>query len=202
MFLYIECTSKKVNPKIENSKIDERFTTAEAWAKPLLYNLRDCILKCDPEIKEEWKWGPAYSKNGLICGIWPFKNHVSLIFFKGSLLKDFEGLLIHGSNNLYNRMIKFTPDQRPDFKVVEKYIREAIRVDKLRESPKPATHIEIPKDLQDLLDANGELATYFGKLAYTHRKEFIVWINEAKRPETRLKRLEKTIEMLLAKQNR
>jgi hypothetical protein len=59
-----------------------------------------------------------------------------------------------------------------------------------------AAPLDTPDDLREALDANGEAAAFFGKLAPSHKKEYILWITEAKRPETRLARVEKTIEKL------
>jgi uncharacterized protein DUF1905/bacteriocin resistance YdeI/OmpD-like protein len=55
--------------------------------------------------------------------------------------------------------------------------------------------LEVPADLQKLLKQNG-LLPFFDKLSYTHRKEYCRWITEAKKEETRLRRLEKAVEML------
>jgi len=56
--------------------------------------------------------------------------------------------------------------------------------------------IEIPKDLAKELKKNKEARAIFDKLAYTHRREYVMWINEAKREETRQNRIVKTVEML------
>jgi hypothetical protein len=56
--------------------------------------------------------------------------------------------------------------------------------------------IEIPKDLAKELRKEKEAKAFFDKLSYTHRKEYVNWINEAKRDETRQNRIVKTIEML------
>jgi len=55
----------------------------------------------------------------------------------------------------------------------------------------------VPAELQTLLNQNLKASKFFEKLSYTHRKEYVRWIEEAKRPETRAIRLEKTIQMLL-----
>ena len=57
--------------------------------------------------------------------------------------------------------------------------------------------VETPPELAALFTQNPEAQTRFGKLSYTHQKEYVQWINEAKRPETRQNRIVKTIEMLL-----
>ncbi|MCZ7603477.1 MAG: YdeI/OmpD-associated family protein [Melioribacteraceae bacterium] len=56
----------------------------------------------------------------------------------------------------------------------------------------------IPNDLQEILKENKKAKEVFDRMSYTHRKEYSNWINEAKKPETREKRLIKTLEMLLA----
>jgi len=56
--------------------------------------------------------------------------------------------------------------------------------------------IEIPKDLLKELKKDGEAKAFFEKLSFTHRKEYVTWINEAKKEETRQNRIAKTIEML------
>jgi len=56
--------------------------------------------------------------------------------------------------------------------------------------------VEIPPDLQQALDANPNEGAYFNGLAYSHRKEYVWWINEAKRDQTRQERIRRTIEML------
>ncbi len=56
--------------------------------------------------------------------------------------------------------------------------------------------LEIPNDLMRELKKDKEAKAFFDKLSYTHRREYVTWINEAKRDETRQRRIEKTIEML------
>ena len=53
-----------------------------------------------------------------------------------------------------------------------------------------------PADLRRLLDENAKAATLFETLSFTHRREYVTWILEAKKPETRAARLSKTIQML------
>jgi hypothetical protein len=68
----------------------------------------------------------------------------------------------------------------------------------LRKDVEPRT-VEIPEDLNKLLDRYPEAKAYFDGLSYTHRKEYIQWITSAKKQETRGRRLQKAIEMLLEK---
>lgn len=56
--------------------------------------------------------------------------------------------------------------------------------------------IEIPQDLMKELKKDKEAKVFFNKLSYTHQREYVLWINEAKKEETRQRRIKKTIEML------
>ena len=56
--------------------------------------------------------------------------------------------------------------------------------------------IEIPEDLMKELKKDRGVRSFFDKLSYTHQKEYVTWINEAKKEETRRNRIVKTIEML------
>jgi uncharacterized protein YdeI (YjbR/CyaY-like superfamily) len=56
--------------------------------------------------------------------------------------------------------------------------------------------IEIPKDLMKEFKKDKNAKSFFDKLSYTHRREYVMWINEAKKEETRQRRIAKTIEML------
>jgi len=56
--------------------------------------------------------------------------------------------------------------------------------------------VEVPPDLQQALSAEPDAGRNFDALSYTHRKEYVTWITDAKRPETRLRRILKTIDIL------
>jgi hypothetical protein len=58
--------------------------------------------------------------------------------------------------------------------------------------------IEVPEDLARALGKDGAAGQAFERLSYTHRKEYVQWVVEAKKPETRQRRVERTIEMLRA----
>lgn len=57
-------------------------------------------------------------------------------------------------------------------------------------------HVEVPPDLQTALAGHPEEAAFFARLSYTHQKEYVTWITEAKRETTRERRIQRTIAML------
>lgn len=57
--------------------------------------------------------------------------------------------------------------------------------------------VEVPEDVQTALDAVPEAASFYKSLSYTHQREYMEWITEAKRPDTRIRRTQKAIDMML-----
>jgi len=56
--------------------------------------------------------------------------------------------------------------------------------------------VNIPLDLMQVLEANPEVQNFFNRLSYTHQKEYVLWVVEAKRAQTRQERIRRMIELL------
>jgi bifunctional DNA-binding transcriptional regulator/antitoxin component of YhaV-PrlF toxin-antitoxin module len=88
--------------------------------------------------------------------------------------------------------------------VIPRHFREAAgvqageRITVMMEKDTEKRTVEVPATLAQALDSSG-LSDVFSKLSYTHQKEYVNSVNEAKREETRARRIEKTLEMLQAK---
>ena len=86
--------------------------------------------------------------------------------------------------------------------IILKEIREKIGKtfgDEVRITVEPDTEprvIEVPADLKKAFRTEKEAKTFFEKLSYTHQREYVMWVNEAKREETRQSRILKAVEML------
>lgn len=193
----------RIHPEASR-QISEYIEDMPEWSREMCTKLRAIIHKADPQMQEDWKWGPNFNHNGMVCGIGSFKKHVSLVFFQGAQLKDSKKLLIHGGSNAHNRMVHFYNIKDIKEKVLIEYIKEAVQINvngKAVGISKPATvELETPHDLQLVIDRNG-LSEYFDMLPYTHRKEYILWITEAKKEETRQRRLLKAVEMMQNRQH-
>jgi hypothetical protein len=79
-------------------------------------------------------------------------------------------------------------------KAIDKTVGDSVRVTLTRDTAE--RKMDAPADLAAQLDANPKAAAYFAKLAYTHQRDYVRWLEGAKRPETRATRLAQTIEML------
>lgn len=181
--------------------IDEGISKLEPFAQVICKRLRKLILSADPEIIEDWKWGPNYYLNGMVCGYWGFKKHVSFVFFQGSLLKDKKKILQENPGNVHNRHIKFTDVKQIDDTIILEYLFEAIDNNRkgLKITETKDKTIVTPGDVVNAFKKSKVLA-YFDSLAFSHRKEYIQWIESAKKEETRTKRIEQAVEKLLDKQ--
>ena len=181
--------------------IDEGISKLEPFAQVICKRLRKLILSADPEIIEDWKWGPNYYLNGMICGYWGFKKHVSFVFFQGSLLKDKKKILQENPGNVHNRHIKFTDVKQINDKVILEYLFEAIDNNRkgIKITETKDKTIIVPDDVAKAFKKAKVLA-YFDSLAFSHRKEYIQWIKSAKKEETRTKRVLQAIEKLMDKQ--
>jgi uncharacterized protein YdeI (YjbR/CyaY-like superfamily) len=183
------------------SLIDKGISELEPFAQVICKHLRKLILSADPELIEDWKWGPNYYLNGMVCGYWGFKKHVNFVFFQGSLLKDKKKILLENPGNVHNRHIKFTDISQIDDDLILEYLFEAIDNNRkgLKILETKDKTIDVPVDVTKLFK-KAKVLTYFESLAFSHRKEYIQWIESAKKEETRTKRIQQAIEKLQDKQ--
>jgi uncharacterized protein YdeI (YjbR/CyaY-like superfamily) len=178
--------------------VDDYLKSAPDFAKPICKKIRELILKADPEISEEFKWSiPVYAKKKLVLGLGVFKNHVTLTFFQGALLKDPKKIFTSGFDNRQTRSVKFSNIKEVDEKILASYIKEAIANDAkgIKVNIKERKEIQAPEDFLKALKAK-KLDVKFQNMSYTCRKEYVQWIESAKKIETREARIKKGVGMV------
>lgn len=179
-----------------NPKVDEYIVKkAQPWQVPLLSTLRKSILECG--LKEEIKWGgPAYTHHGNVVGIGAFKKHLALWFFEGATLKDEAKMLLNAQEGKTSalRQWRIVEGDEIDTDLLKSYVSEAaLNMEKGIKTPKKKIEVVVPDLLQEALNADQNIKSYFDSLAPSHRREFSEHISEAKREETKLRRLEKVV---------
>ncbi|HVG41579.1 MAG TPA: YdeI/OmpD-associated family protein [Chitinophagaceae bacterium] len=164
------------------------------WSKKILTKLRSVILNADPAIVEDWKWGPNYASNGMVCGFSAFQKHTKLTFFNGSDMRDPNGLFNHCVDNEFNRSIKYVDESEIDEKTLTAYVKESVAVNKkgFKRVVQDKT-VETPDDLQKALSANKKAAQFFDDLSYGYKKEFVEHVTTAKQEATRTARIAKIV---------
>ncbi|MBM9500589.1 DUF1801 domain-containing protein [Leptospira sp. 201903071] len=188
--------------KQTNPKVDFYFNKAEKWQKEL-EKLRAIVL--DSKLTEELKWGtPCYilEKNNIVL-IHTFKEYCALLFFKGALLKDKEGILIQQTKNTQAaRQIRFT-DVREIVKmksILKAYIREAIEIEKagLKVKFKKTAEFDAPEEWINKLEEVPRLKTAFDALTPGRQRAYLLHFSAPKQSKTRESRVEKCIPKILA----
>ncbi len=183
---------EKANP---SNQIEVYISKSAEFAQPICKKLREVIHKAEPQIVEEWKWGPNFQKNGMVCGFGAFKEHVNFFFFKGAYMKDSKKIFTEGSANRFIRGLKFKDVKEIDERTLTLYIKEAVKLN-FAKIEKVDKTIELPADLKSILAKKKKLKLFFDELSFTNRKEYVRWIESAMKKETRDARLQKTVVML------
>src|SRR5882672_3638771 len=151
-----------------NPKVDFFFSKATQWQKEF-EKLRTIVLDCG--LNEDLKWGqPCYTfqKKNIVL-IHGFKEYCALLFFKGVLLNDANGILIQQTKNVQSaRQVRFT-NLREIVKmepILKTYIYEAIEVERagLKAKLKKTSDFKIPGEFQKKLDKNAALKKAFHAL--------------------------------------
>lgn len=188
-----------------NPKVDFYFSKADKWQEEF-EKLRMIILEIGGggELTEELKWGcPCYTfQNGNIVLIHGFKEYCALLFFKGALLHDAQGILIRQTENVQSsRQIRFTciKEIMELEAILKAYIYEAIEVEKagLEVVFKKKSEFTIPEEFQKKLDELHAFKTAFEALTPGRQRAYILHFSEPKQSKTRESRVEKCIPQIL-----
>ena len=184
-----------------NPKVDSFFRKAKKWQEETK-ELRMIILACG--LTEELKWGcPCYTfqKSNIVL-IHGFKEYCAVLFFKGALLHDADGILIQQTKNVQAaRQIRFT-DVREivEMKAILKAcIKEAIEVEKagLKVKLKKTSEFTIPEEFQNKLDELPALKTAFYALTPGRQRAYLFYFAQPKQSKTRESRVEKCLRRIL-----
>lgn len=184
-----------------NEKVDWFFEKDTQW-KEEFRSLRTLAL--DSELEEELKWGhPCYClKNKNVFLIHGFKEYCALLFHKGVLLKDPEGLLIQQTENVQSaRQLRFTSldEIKEKEKIIRSYIKEAIEVERSGKEVKMKKHseYEMPEELTDKLESDAAFRDAWEELTPGRQRGYILHFSGAKQSSTRESRIEKAFPAIL-----
>ncbi|XZE35597.1 YdeI/OmpD-associated family protein [Pirellulaceae bacterium SH501] len=183
----------------------ERFATSDCSTKRWslgLERLRQICLHLD--LIEMVKWGhPCYmhsNRNIVILGA--LRNDFRLTFFNAALMKDPLGVLEkQGPNTQYPDMFRFTENDQVAAMapVIEAYLAEAMAYAEANiKPPKQKSDVLLPDDFVEALHSDRELADAFYRLTAGRQRSYIINWNSAKKPETRLSRIAKFRDKILA----
>jgi len=184
-----------------NPKVDFYFSKDNKWQEEIR-RLRTIVLSCG--LDEELKWGcPCYTfdKTNIVL-IHVFKEYCALLFFKGALLDDAEGILVQQTKNVQvARQIRFTSVREivQMKSILKAYIFEAIEVEKsgLKPTLKKTEQYGIPEEFQKKLDKTPALKSAFKALTPGRQRGYILYFAAPKQSKTRASRIEKSMKQIL-----
>jgi uncharacterized protein YdeI (YjbR/CyaY-like superfamily) len=190
--------------KNADPRIDAYIGKAAGFAKPILRHLRKLVREACPEAEETMKWSsPAFVCRGkILCGMAAFKEHCTFGFWHQgmSAVLGADGEKSDAAMGSFGRVTSL--DDLPSDNKMALYIKKAAALNESdaparpRPAKRPAAPLTVPEDLAAGLKKNKAAAATFEKVSPSRRKEYIEWITEAKRDETRQKRLATTLEWL------
>jgi len=184
-----------------NPKVDWFFEKDTPWKKEYA-KLRKIIL--DTGLTEDLKWGcPCYQDHDSnVVLIHGFKDYCAVLFFKGALLGDPNGVLIQQTENVQSaRQMRFTNlrEVEKQEKILKAYVFEAIEVERagLKVKMKKTKAFKMPEEFKARLDNNAALEKAFNALTPGRQRGYLLYFSSAKQAKTREARIDKYQKQIL-----
>ena len=180
-------------------RIDAYIAKQADFARPILEHLRRIVHEAAPEVEETIKWSmPHFTYKGrLFAGMAAFKAHATFGLWQASAVLGETGAE-RDAMGQFGRLASI--DDLPPEAELKRIIRRAAdeaekpRPPRPKKPPKP--ELETPKELESALDANPAARAAFDGFTPSGRREYVEWVVEAKRPETRDKRIAQAVEWM------
>lgn len=176
-------------------RVDAYIGESADFARPILAEIRARVHVACPQVEETIKWGmPSFTHaGGILCGMAAFKRHVSFGYWKHVLVM---GQAERDGMGSYGKMS--TLADLPSKARMQADLKKAMRLNEdgvkpQRRSAAPRPELVVPDDLAAALGEHRSAKAAFDGFAPSHRREYIDWIIEAKREETRARRIAQAI---------
>jgi len=187
-------------------RIDAYIGKKPAFAQPILKHVRELMHTTSPLITETIKWGhPFFEYKGTLANLAAFKEHCAFGFWNASLLKDTHGVLHKAgekeSAGNFGRITQIS--DLPGDDILKDFILQAMALNEKgnkpvvkKAAPAEKKELVVPDYFIHMLAENPAAEEAFEKFSYSHKKEYLQWITEAKTDATRQKRMEQAMEMM------
>lgn len=179
-------------------RVDAYIAKSADFARPILKEIRARVHAACPQVEETIKWGmPSFVHAGaILCGMAAFKQHASFGYWKHALVM---GDAERDGMGSYGRLacVRDLPPKarmQADLRKAMKLNEDGVKPERRKSAPRAAP--EVPDELASALEKNKAAKATFDAFAPGCRREYIEWIVEAKREETRAKRLAQALEWM------
>lgn len=179
-------------------RIDAYIAESAGFAKPILIHLRKLAHAACPEVEETLKWRmPHFTHKGILFAMAAFKQHCTLHFWHGKLFLPDDVRTVDGMGQ-FGRITAVS--DLPDETLLISYIKKSVELNesgvKKDSRSRPKKKLVVPDYFLAALKTNPKARATFENFSPSHKKEYVEWITQAKRDETRAKRIETTLKWL------
>ena len=181
-------------------RIDAYIERQADFARPILEHLRQTVHSACAECEEMLKWSmPHFMYKGeMLAGMAAFKQHATFGFWRGSLVVESDAEPASGMGQ-FGKLRSI--DDLPPRAVLEALVKKAMKltdegVKSPRATKKEKPPLTVPDDLRSALDGNKAAAATFAAFPPSFQREYVDWVTEAKREETRAKRVAQAVEWM------
>ena len=185
----------------KDPRLDAYISKSADFAKPILKHLRKIVHAGCPAVEETMKWSmPHFDYKGVMCGMAAFKEHCAFGFWKEALIFGREKTTEKTAMGSFG-CIRSLADL-PNEKTLIGYVKKAAALNEAgikapgRTQPKKREPLEVPADFSAALKTNATARKTFEAFPPSKRREYLEWVTEAKRDETRKERLATSIKWL------
>lgn len=186
-------------------RVDTYIEASAPFARPILTHIREVVHDACPEVEETIKWRlPFFMYRGMLCSMASFKKHCAFGFWKSALVLGESAAPTTSAMGQFGRIESL--DDLPTKAILTGYIRKAMRINE-QGVPKASSNatgsktakakpVTIPNDLRSALRHNAAARAAFANFTPSQQRDYVEWLTEAKREETRKRRLETAIEWI------
>lgn len=171
------------------------------WQRKLMVRFRQLIHSVDGNIEENWRWSAPHFDHSdhIMLGMLGFKEHVAVWFHKGALIKDpkklFEKADEKGMRS-YKVKEGGTINEAAFLDLVKKAVALNQKGTKVTDAKPARKALEVPDDLMAVLEHDEKAMSVWNKATYSWKKEFVEWITDARKDETRKRRIAEAYQMI------
>lgn len=185
----------------KDPRVDAYIEKSADFAKPILERLRKIVHAGCPGVEETIRWQhPNFDYRGVMCGMAAFKEHCAFGFWKEALIFDRDKAAEKTAMGSFG-CIRSLADL-PSEKTLIQYVKKAAALNEAgikapgRAKPKKREPLDVPDDFAVALKKNAKARKTFKNFPPSKRRDYLEWVTEAKREETRNERLATSIKWL------
>jgi uncharacterized protein YdeI (YjbR/CyaY-like superfamily) len=181
-------------------RVDDYIAKSAPFARPILRKIRAVVHAGCPDVEETMKWSfPHFMHHGILCSMASFKAHCAFGFWKEELMTG-TSAPDGDVKATFGRVtsVKDLPSRAAFIRLV----REAVRLNEdgvkppAQAKPDRSRSVRAPADLLAALRNNAPARAAYEAMSPSHKREYIEWITEAKRDETRKRRVAAAVEWM------